>query len=378
MSDTPNVLAVIDDTYDALLADLRAIIASGRERAAAAVNAEIVATYWRIGERLVRAEQGGTERAGYGEEVLERVGRILAAEHGRGFSYRSLANMRQFYLAYPNVSALRTELTWTHYRSLMRLDSAERRAFYERMAVTGRWSSRELDKQVNSMLYERVGLSRRPEELAASLPHPNRPVAPSDYGEAFRDPYVLDFLGLDGAFSERDLEAALVSHIERFLLELGHGFCFVGRQRRLPIGDKDYYVDLVFYHRFLRAPVLLDLKIGELEPADIAQMQLYLAWTRQHDHADGEADPIGLILCGSKDSAVIELLLADPDSSPDKRIKVAQYLLPDSQEALRAGLARIGAAYDEARGGEARDDGAAADDNPDRAVGGRRCDAWDA
>jgi len=376
MDEESTALAPQDDPYEALLADLRAIIASGRGRAATAVNAEIVATYWKMGERLVREEQQGAERAGYGEEVLERIGRILAAEHGRGFSYRSLANMRQFYLAYPIVSALRTELTWTHYRALMRLDSAERRAFYERMAVTGRWSSRELDKQVTSMLYERVGLSRRPEELAASLPHPNRPVAPSEYGEAFRDPYVLDFLGLDGAFSERDLEAALVSHIERFLLELGHGFCFVGRQVRLPIGDKDYYVDLVFYHRFLRAPVLVDLKIGEITPADIAQMQLYLAWTRQHDHAEGEADPIGLILCGSKDSAVIELLLADPDSSPDKRITVAQYLLPDSQEALKAGLARIGAAYDQARGnggggardtGDTRDNADAADDAPDRA-----------
>ncbi len=171
---------------------------------------------------------------------------------------------------------------------------------------------------------------RRTGQLASSLPY---------------------FLGLDGAFSERDLEAALVSHIERFLLALGHGFCFVGRQQRLPIGDKDYYVDLVFYHRFLRPPVLVDLKIGEIAPADIAQMQLYLAWTRQHDHAEGEADPIGLILCGSKDHAVIELLLADPDSSPDKRITVAQYLLPDSQEALRAGLTRIGAAYDAAREG---------------------------
>ncbi len=348
MSDTPILPATRDDAYDALLADLRSIIAAGRGRAAVAVNAEIVQTYWRIGERLVREEQGGAERAGYGEQQLARLGRVLGREFGRGFAERSLQNIRQFYLAYPNASALRTELTWTHYRTLMRLETREGRAFYERMAVTGRWSSRELDRQINSMLYERVGLSRRPEELAASLPHPNRPVAPSEYGEAFRDPYVLDFLGLDGAFSERTLEEALVSHIERFLLALGHGFCFVGRQQRLPIGDKDYYVDLVFYHRFLKAPVLVDLKIGDLEPADIAQMQLYLAWTRQHDHAEGEADPIGLILCGSKDSAVIELLLADPDSSPDKRIKVAQYLLPDSQEALRAGLTRIGAAYDEA------------------------------
>ncbi len=349
MDDTSTTLVVEGDAYDALLADLRGIIASGRGRVAVAVNAEIVQTYWRIGERIVREEQGGAARAGYGEQLLARLGRSLSPEFGRGFAERSLRAMRQFYQAYPIRSALRAELTWTHYRTLMRLDDAERRAFYERTAATGRWSSRELDKQINSMLYERVVLSRRPEEMATTLPHPNRPVTPSEYGEAFRDPYVLDFLGLDSAFSERDLEAALVSHIERFLLELGHGFCFVGRQQRLPIGDKDYYVDLVFYHRFLRASVLVDLKIGELEPADIAQMQLYLAWTRQHDHAEGEADPIGLILCGSKDSAVIELLLADPDSSPDKRIKVAQYLLLDSQEALRADLARIGAAYDKAR-----------------------------
>ncbi len=369
MSDDTTNLSRSDDTYDALLADLRTIIASGRGRAAAAVNVELVLTYWSVGERIVREEQGGAERAAYGTGLLARLGRILGAEFGRGFAEVSLQNMRRFYLAYPISSALRRELTWTHYRTLMRLDSAERRAFYERMAVTGRWSSRELDKQVNSMLYERVGLSRRPEELAASLPHPNRPVAPSEYGEAFRDPYVLDFLGLDGAFSERDLEAALVSHIEHFLLALGHGFCFVGRQQRLPIGDKDYYVDLVFYHRFLRAPVLVDLKIGEIAPADIAQMQLYLAWTRQHDHAEGEADPIGLILCGSKDSAVIELLLADPDSSPDKRIKVAQYLLPDSQEALRAGLTRIGAAYDAARGGRRDGTSGALDDDTADAAG---------
>ena len=368
MSEESTTLAPRDDPYEALLADLRAIIASGRGRAAAAVNTEIVATYWHIGERLVREEQGGLERAAYGEQVLARVGRTLGGEFGRGFAERSLRAMRQFYQAYPIRSAVRAELTWTHYRTLMRL-SDDRRAFYERMAITGRWSSRELEKQINSMLYERVGLSRGPEELAASLPHPNRPVAPSEYGEAFRDPYVLDFLGLDGAFSERDLEAALVSHIEHFLLALGHGFCFVGRQQRLPIGDKDYYVDLVFYHRFLRAPVLVDLKIGEIAPADIAQMQLYLAWTRQHDHAEGEADPIGLILCGSKDSAVIELLLADPDSSPDKRIKVAQYLLPDSQEALRAGLTRIGAAYDAARGGRRDGTSGALDDDTADAAG---------
>lgn len=180
-----------DEGYAHLLADLRAIIAAGRGRAAVAVNAEIVQTYWRIGERIIREEQGGAARAGYGEQLLARLGRALSPEFGRGFAERSLRAMRQFYQTYPIRSALRAELTWTHYRTLMPLDSAERRAFYERMAITGRWSSRELERQINSMLYERVGLSRRPEALTASLPHPNRPLTPDDEAlgslQLFRD-----------------------------------------------------------------------------------------------------------------------------------------------------------------------------------------------
>jgi len=349
MDDTSSreVIAASDDGYATLLADLRAIIASGRGRAAAAVNAEIVATYWRIGERLVRAEQGGAERAGYGEEVLERVGRVLAAEHGRGFSYRSLANMRQFYLAYPNVSALRTELAWTHYRTLMRLDP-ERRAFYEGLAATGRWSSRELERQIGSLLYERAKLSRQPEDLAANLPAP-RP-APTPAEEVFRDPYVLDFLELQDTFSERDLEAALVRNIESFLLALGDDFCFKARQRRFPIGNRDYYVDLVFFHRRLRCQVLVDLKLRAFEPADAAQLKLYLNWVREYDMLEYENEPIGLILCSAKDQQVVELLLANPATTIDERIKVAQYLLPDGTDALKDQLARIAAAYERATG----------------------------
>ncbi len=339
--DESGALQPATDDYARLLADVRSIIASGRGRAAAAVNAEMVTTYWRIGQRIVQEEQGGEKRAAYGERLLERLGRTLGAEFGRGFTRRALELMRQFYVTYPNATAPRTQLAWTHYRTLMRLPE-DQRAFYERMAATGRWSSRELERQISSLLYERVGLSRAPQDLAPMLPDPTRPLT---LAESFHDPYVLDFLGLEGAFSEKDLETALVRNIEKFLLELGQGFCFVGRQQRLPIGGKDYYVDLVFYHRFLRAPVLVDLKLGELEPADIAQMQLYLAWTRQHDHAEGEDDPIGLILCGAKDRAVIELLLADPDSSPDKRIKVAEYLLLDSQGPLKARLAQVADAY---------------------------------
>ncbi len=161
------------DAYEALLTDLRAIISTGRGRAAAAVNAELVMTYWKIGERIVREEQGGAARAGYGEQLLVRLGRILSGEYGRGFTKTSLQNMRRFYLAYPISSAVRRILTWSSYRVLMRLPS-ERRVFYEQLAATGRWSSRELERQINSMLYERTGLSGRPEELASSLPQPSR------------------------------------------------------------------------------------------------------------------------------------------------------------------------------------------------------------
>ena len=328
----------------ALIDDLRGIIAHGRGRAAVAVNAEITQTYWRISERIVREEQGGDAHATYGTQLLSRLGKVLASELGRGFTEVGLRAMRQFYLTYPIRSAVRSELTWTHYRTLMRLPD-EQRSFYERVAVGGRWSSRELDKQINSMLYERAALSRKPEELLQALPPSDTALAQR---HAFKDPYVLDFLGLEDTFSEKDLEAALIRNIERFLVELGTGFYFGGRQRRITIDDEDYYVDLVFWHRELRCQVFIDLKIGALSHADISQMQLYLAWARYHDMREGENDPIGLILCGSRKDQVVKLLLADATRAADDRVKVAQYLLLDSEGAIKARLAEISAAYEEA------------------------------
>ncbi len=329
--------------YARLLTDVRAIIAAGRGRAAAAVNRELVATYWAVGARILREEQGGADRAAYGERALAHLGRALSQEFGRGFGERSLRYMRQFYLAYPNRNALRSELGWTHYRTLMRQDDAERREFYGRLAATGRWSSRELDRQIGTRLFERVGLSRRPGDLAATLPSPlagDRALAP---GDVFKDPYILDFLGLEDTYSERDLEAAILRNIERFLLELGTDFCFVARQRRLTIDGEDYHIDLVFYHRALRCLVLVDLKLGAFAPADAAQMQLYLEWSKRHDRREGEEEPIGLILCGSRGEEVVELLL----SSQTNRLRVAQYLLPADTAALTARLARVTAAYEE-------------------------------
>jgi predicted nuclease of restriction endonuclease-like (RecB) superfamily len=330
----------------ALIDDLRAIIAQGRGHAATAVNAEVVRTYWRIGERIVQEEQGGARRAEYGAQLLPQLGKSLMAEFGRGFAEQSLRAMRQFYLTYPIRSTLRSELTWSHYRTLMRLPN-DQRAFYEQVAAGGRWSSRELEKQINSMLYERMALSRKPDELLAAIPTGETRTASRD---VFKDPYVLDFLDLTDTFSERDLETALIRNIERFLIELGTGFYFGGRQRRITIGEEDFYIDLVFLHRALRCQVFIDLKIGALTHADISQMQLYLAWARQYDMQEGENDPIGLILCGSRNEQVVELLLADSNRPREERIKVAQYLLLNNEAALKQRLAEISAAYEEVHG----------------------------
>jgi predicted nuclease of restriction endonuclease-like (RecB) superfamily len=259
--------------------------------------------------------------------------------------------MRQFYLAYPIRNALRSELGWTHYRILMRLPDPEQREFYGRLAATGRWSSRELDRQIASRLFARVGLSRRAGDLAATLPVPSDDRTPA-LADVFKDPYILDFLGLADTYSEKDLEAAILRNIERFLLELGTDFCFVARQRRLTIDGEDYYIDLVFYHRSLRCLVLVDLKLGAFAPADAAQMQLYLEWARRHDRREGEEDPIGLILCGSRSEQVVELLL----SSQTNRMRVAQYLLPEDTAALKARLAQITAAYEELHAGADQDE----------------------
>ncbi len=347
MSDEQQLALVPEENaFEQLVADVRGIIEASQGRVAAAINAEMVATYWRIGERIVQEEQRGAERAGYGEQILSRLGRILSREWGRGYATSSLYNMRQFYQTYPIFSALRRELAWTHYRTLMRLDD-DRRAFYERAAATHRWSSRELERQISAKLAERVAASYTPEKGLPKLPEGTGPLT---YEETFRDPYILDFLGLVDPYSEKDLEAALVHHIEKFLLELGTGFYFGGRQRRITIDGEDFYIDLVFFHRDLKCQVFIDLKMGRLTHADVSQMKLYINWARRYDKREGENDPIGLILCGSKSSQVIELLLSDPADSVDERIKVAQYLLLDAQDELRKHLARMSEAYDEARG----------------------------
>jgi len=333
--------------YSDLVKDLSGLLESARRAAARTVNAVMTATYWEIGRRIVEHEQGGEKRAAYGKELIGRLARDLTARFGRGFGVDNLELFRAFYLTYPPVQIRQTvsgnsetvirklashqpvdqkseslirksslgepagpfPLPWTHYVHLIRrARSAEARHFYEAEALRGGWSVRQLDRQIASRLYERTALSRN---KAAMLTKgaAARPGDALSADEEVRDPLVLEFLGLKDEYSENDLEEALVRHLESFLLELGGEFAFIGRQRRLRIGDEWYRVDLLFFHRRLRCLVVIDLKVGKFTHADAGQMHLYLNYAREHWLQPGENPPGGLILCSEKNDAVARYAL---------------------------------------------------------------------
>ncbi len=346
----------------------------------------MTATYWMIGRRIVEFEQSGRERAGYGEDQVVRLAADLTARFGRGFAKSNLYQMRAFYLAYTNIlqiasgesdrtqipqaplaefqarlptrSAERIQtasgglslsdiarhfpLPWSAYVRLLSVKSENARRFYEAEALRGGWSVRQLDRQISSQFYERTALSRNKAAMLAK----GKMALPGDRASPeaeIKDPYVLEFLGLRDEYSETDLEEALIHRLEAFLLELGGDFCFVGRQRRLRIGDEWYRVDLLFFHRRLRCLVVLDLKIGRFTHADAGQMHLYLNYAQEHWTHDGENPPVGLILCAQKDEAVARYAL---DRLPNK-VLAAEYrtALPDEEE-LVAEIERTRAALE--------------------------------
>jgi len=308
---------------DLLLDDIRSIIEEIRARVAQAVNTELVMLNWKIGDRIHRGILG-QERADYGRHVIDDLAVSLTAEYGRGFNRASLFRMVQFAERFPNseiVAALGRQLSWTHWRDLIAIDDVLKRDFYVQMCRIERWSSRTLQSKIKGMLFERTALSRKPEELARQELAALRDSDQLTPDLVFRDPYVLDFLGLADTYSEQDLETAILREIERFLLELGTGFAFIARQKRISTNKKDYYLDLLFYHRGLKRLVALDLKLGAFEPAHKGQMELYLRWLDRHDRQEGEDSPIGLILCSEKDHEDIELLQLDSGE-----IRVAEYL----------------------------------------------------
>lgn len=310
---------------------IRTIIVSARNKALYAVNTEMVQAYWLIGKEIVEEEQKGERRAGYGERLLENLSRHLTSEFGSGFTIANIKNMRQFYMTYPKRYAVRSELTWTHYRLLMRVEDKQARSFYEIECIDNRWATRELERQIDSLLFERLALSKDKKGVM-KLAKKGQEIQKSE--DLIKDPYILDFAGLKEVPSlrEKDLETALIEHLKEFILELGKGFSFVARQKRIRLGGEDFYIDLVFYNRLLKCFVLIDLKVGKLLHQDIGQIQMYVNYFDENIRKKDENPPIGIILCTDKNEAVVRYTLP----KGEKRIFTSKYklYLPTRQELI--------------------------------------------
>lgn len=330
----------IIDTPDGLLADVQSMIEQTRAGVAQTVNTGMTSLYWRIGKRI-QGEVLKGQRADYGKEIVATLSRQLVSKFGTGFSEKTLRRMMQFAEVFPDreiVATLWRQLSWSHFRALLPLKEPLQREFYAEMCRVERWSVRTLRDKIGSMLYERTAISRKPEEVAraelAQLREDDRITS----ALVFKDPYVLDFLGLNDRYLERDLEDAILREIETFLLELGDGFAFLGRQKRIQIDSDDFYLDLLFYHRHLRRLIAIELKLGDFKAEYKGQMELYLRWLAKHEQQPGEESPLGLILCAGKKEEQIELLELGQSG-----IHVAEYLtvLPPRallQEKLHAAI----------------------------------------
>ena len=309
-------------TPKTLLKDLRELIAAARQDVARQVNSVLVLLYWRVGQRI-RQDILKEKRAEYGEQIVFAVSTELTAEFGQGFSARNLWHMIRFAEVFPDekiVNALSTQLGWTHFRFIIALDDPLKRDFYAEMCRIERWSTRTLEKKISGMLFERTALSKKPDDLIRHELDELRAEGKLTPDIVFRDPYFLDFLGLKDRYLEKDIEDAIMREMENFILELGVGFTFVARQKRIQVDSDDYYLDLLFYHRGLRRLVAIDLKIGDFRPADKGQMELYLRWLAKYEQKSGEEAPIGLILCAGKKKETVELLELEKSG-----IRVASY-----------------------------------------------------
>jgi predicted nuclease of restriction endonuclease-like (RecB) superfamily len=321
-----------------LLDSLRGLIAQARAQALRAVDVIQVRTCWEIGRHIVEFEQAGQVRAAYGTRLLPLLAERLTLDFGRGFDARNLRHMRGFYLAFPNWNAVRTELSWTHYRTLLRVENPAARQWYVDEAVSQNWSSRALERQIGTLYYERLLLSQDKaavtEEARENLTHLEQ--SPRAF---VRDPVMLEFLGLPGTgkLLESGLEQGLMDKLQAFLLELGKGFAFVARQQRISTESKDFYVDLVFYNYLLKCFVLIDLKTGELSHQDIGQMDMYVRMYDDLRRNEGDNPTVGILLCQAKDHSVVRYsVLHESEQLFASRYKL---VLP-SEEALRAELAR--------------------------------------
>ena len=304
------------------------VLDAARRRAYTAVNFAMVEAYWEIGRSIVE-QQGGSERAEYGEALLRELSRRLTEDFGKGFDERNLRFMRQFYLAFPIRNALRTELSWTHYRRLSRVADSEARMWYMNECAKSNWSTRQLERQINTMFRERLLASRDKEAVAAEVFEKEAPRRPEDI---IRDPYVLEFLGIsqDEKFRETDIESALISHLQRFLLELGRGFTFEARQKRITMDGRHFFIDLVFYNYLMRCFALIDLKTGDLTHQDLGQMQMHVNYYTRELMNEGDNPPVGIVLCADKSDSLVEYTLPEDNA----QIFAAKHLshLPSKEE----------------------------------------------
>ena len=308
---------------DSLLSEVRDLIASTRQTLARGVNAALVLLYWRVGDRL-RREILGAKRAAYGKEILSTLSKELVADFGKGFSTPNLSRMMALAEAFPDqavATSLSAHLSWSHFVEILPLKTSLQRDFYAEMCRVERWSVRLLRTKIAGMLYERTALSKKPEKVIAQELRDLREQDRLTPDLVFRDPYLLDFLGLRDTYSEKDLEAAILRDLESFLIELGGDFAFVARQKRFVVDGEDFHIDLLFYHRRLRRLVVIDLKLGKFAPADVGQMEFYLRWIEKHETLPDEQAPLGLILCAGKSDERIEVF-----ELADRGIRVAEYL----------------------------------------------------
>lgn len=291
--------------YEDIYFEIKETVLLSRNQAYSAVNFAMVQAYWKIGRIIVEHEQNGNARADYGKSVLQELSSRLTKDFGKGFSVRTLQQMKKFYMMFPNTNALRSQLTWTHYRLLLSVENEQARQWYMDEAIASAWSSRQLERQISTLYYERLLASRDRPPVKAEADELVAPLAAKNF---IKDPYVLEFLDLKDypALRESDLEQALIDKLQEFLLELGRGFCFVARQKLMRYEDEDFYLDLVFYHSILKCHVLIDLKIGKLTHGDIGQMDSYIRMFDALYKNEDDNPTIGIILCSQKNEAIVK------------------------------------------------------------------------
>ena len=323
--------------YGKLLEDIGSTLMNGREKALAAINSALVITNWEIGRYIVEYEQKGDKRASYGTNLLDRLSRDLTLRHGKGFSRSNVSKMRQLYINFPIVQTLSAQLSWSHYTEILKEEDPLAIRFYTKQCEKERWSVRELKRQMKSCLFQRLALSRDKESVLELSQHGLELQSPRDI---VKDPFVLEFIGIpeQATYLEGELEERLIRNLEGFLLELGKGFAFIGRQYRINVGSRHFYIDLVFYHRILKCFVLIDLKRGEIEHNDIGQMNLYLNYFKQEENTEDDNEPIGIVLGAYKDQILVEYAMQG--ISNNLFVSRYQLYLPDKEE-LQKELSRL-------------------------------------